>query len=230
MKLQQKLAGPRVAIRNYEKSDLNFVTGMWLDEENGRYLSDPTAAYVDERFQRALDTLQDEQDGGYFIIETADTAQRIGSCSAFPGETAGEYDIGYCIHKAHWRRGYGREAVALLLDWLRAQGGAEDHGRSSGGKQSVLCAAALAGLSGGKEIFVPEVPDGCVLRQRDLCAVARKAAGSVNRNGGMRRARADLPHPLLSHRVLWHNRENCGIAAPNRKGGLCHGSERIKNR
>ena len=122
MKLQQKLAGPRVAIRNYEKSDLNFVTGMWLDEENGRYLSDPTAAYVDERFQRALDTLQDEREGGYFIIETADTAQRIGSCSAFPGETAGEYDIGYCIHKACWRRGYGREAVALLLDWLRTQG------------------------------------------------------------------------------------------------------------
>lgn len=122
MKLEQNLTGKRVAVRNYEKKDLDFVTGMWLDEENGRYLSDPTPAYVDERFQHALDTLQDAQNGYYLIIEEIGTGRPVGSCSVFPGETAAEFDIGYCIHKTQWRRGYGREAVSLVLEWLRLQG------------------------------------------------------------------------------------------------------------
>lgn len=122
MKLKQNLTGKRVTVRNYEKSDLDFVAGMWLDEENGRYLSDPTPAYVDDRFQHALDTLQDSPDGCYLIIEETGTGRPIGSCSVFFGETAAEFDIGYCIHKTQWRQGYGREAVALVLEWLRRQG------------------------------------------------------------------------------------------------------------
>lgn len=56
MRIDNVLIGQRIIIRNYEKSDLDFLTGMWFDEENGKYMSDPTAEYVDEIFQKALDS------------------------------------------------------------------------------------------------------------------------------------------------------------------------------
>ena len=122
MKIEQDLVGKRVRVRNYIKSDLEFLTGMWFDEENGRYLSDPTQEHVDEGYQRALDTLGESQDGYYLVVELADRPERIGSCCMFPDGDKKVYDIGYCICKKHWKRGYGSEAVSLLMDWLRAHG------------------------------------------------------------------------------------------------------------
>lgn len=118
MKIDKPIQGPRLAIRSYERSDLPFVTGMWLDPENGKYLSDPTADHVDAVFQKALDSLQDSPYGYYLIIELA--GERIGSFSVFPED--GVYDIGYCIHKDHWRRGYASEALCMMLEWMKARG------------------------------------------------------------------------------------------------------------
>lgn len=52
MKLNESLVGERIVIRNYRKSDLKFMTDMWFDEENGKYMSDPTREYVDDRYQK----------------------------------------------------------------------------------------------------------------------------------------------------------------------------------
>lgn len=121
MKLESPLLGERIAIRDYTPGDLNFSTDMWFDPENGRYLSDPTAEYVDEVYQRALDGLQDSKDGYYLIVELRSSGERIGTCCVFPDK--GAYDIGYCIHKSRWRQGFGTELVNLLISWVREQGG-----------------------------------------------------------------------------------------------------------
>lgn len=128
MKIQADLCSSQerkthqIRIRNYRESDLGFLTDMWFDEENGKYLSDPAREYVDEAFQKALDTLGESATGYYLVIELADTGERIGSCCMFPDETGKIYDIGYCIHKKFWRQGYGSEALSLMLDWMKAQG------------------------------------------------------------------------------------------------------------
>ena len=122
MRIDNVLIGQRIIIRNYEKSDRDFLTGMWFDEENGKYMSDPTAEYVDEVFQKALDTLGESQFGYYLVITLADTMESIGSFCIFPDEDKKVYDIGYCIHKKYWKNGYGSEAVSLVLDWLKEQG------------------------------------------------------------------------------------------------------------
>lgn len=122
MKLETALQGSRVRVRNYMPSDLPFLTDMWFDPENGAYLSDPTREYVDEVYQHALDTLGESPYGYYLVIELADTRARIGSCCMFPDEARNVYDIGYCIHKRHWKQGYGSEAISLLLQWM------QDHG------------------------------------------------------------------------------------------------------
>lgn len=122
MKIARPLYGKRICLRNYTESDLTFLTDMWFDEENGAYMSDPTREYVDEAFQKALDTLGESPYGYYLVIELADSKEPIGSACIFPDQQEKVYDIGYCIHKSRWRQGYGSEAIALLFEWLKARG------------------------------------------------------------------------------------------------------------
>lgn len=94
MNIEKNLCGARVNIRNYVKADLAFSTGMWFDEENGRYLSDPTRDCVDEIYQQALDGLQDSTVGYYLIIAWKDSEELIGTCCMFPDQSGVTYDIG----------------------------------------------------------------------------------------------------------------------------------------
>lgn len=124
MKIKDKLTGKRITVRSYQSSDLDFVGGIWFDKENGRYLSDPEKEYIDEKFQKAVDGLEDSEFGYYFVAELTETGDLVGTCCAFPdSDDRGIYDIGYCVHKAYWRKGYGSEIVSVLLNWIKSIGG-----------------------------------------------------------------------------------------------------------
>lgn len=124
MKIENKLMGERIALRSYLKSDIDFVSGMWFDKENGKYLSDPERKFIDEKFQRAVDGMEDSPTGYYFVAELKETGEPVGTCCAFPDEkNKAVYDIGYCVHKAYWRQGLGSEIVTTLTNWIRSAGG-----------------------------------------------------------------------------------------------------------
>ena len=78
---------------------------------------------MDQAYQKALDTLGESQLGYYLVIELADTGEPVGSFCMFPDEREKVYDIGYCIHRKHWKSGYGSEALGLAMEWIRARGG-----------------------------------------------------------------------------------------------------------
>lgn len=126
MKIEGRQVGKRIALRGYRKTDFEFVSGMWFDKENGKYLSDPEKGYIDEKFQKAVDEMADSPLGYYFVAEMLETGELIGSCCAFPDYDSEDrliFDIGYCVHKSYWRQGYGRDILFTLLDWIKAQGG-----------------------------------------------------------------------------------------------------------
>lgn len=126
MRIKGRLTGKRIAVRSYQSSDLDFVSGMWFDKENGKYLSDPEKEYIDDKFQKAIDELEDSTLGYYFVAEHTETGEPIGTCCAFPEHDEGDnvtYDIGYCVRKSHWKQGFGTEIVLLLLDWIKSEGG-----------------------------------------------------------------------------------------------------------
>lgn len=125
MRIEEKLQGPRIALRNYEAGDLAFVSSLWFDKENGKYMSDPEEAYIDEAYRQALADMAEDADGSYFVAVERESGKPLGTCCAFPekdDEGKITYDIGYCVHKSQWRKGYGSEIVALLLDWLKTLG------------------------------------------------------------------------------------------------------------
>ena len=125
MLLDKPISGARITIRDYQRADLPHMTAMWFDGENGKYLSDPTAEYVDELYQKALDELEDNPRGYYLTVALTDSQEIIGSACVFPDEKMESFDIGYCIRKDCWGRKFGAELIGLIVDWARGQGGLE---------------------------------------------------------------------------------------------------------
>ena len=122
MQLENTLTASRITIRDYHAADLPFVTAMWFDPENGRYLSDPTTEYVDEVYQAALDKLENSDDGYYLTVVLNGTEEIIGSCFIFPDGQGKCFELAYCIHKAHWRKGYATELLSLVTAWAKDNG------------------------------------------------------------------------------------------------------------
>ena len=125
MQIEKPLSTARITARSSKKTDLPYLTAMWFDEENGKYLSDPTAEYVDARYQAALDEIEVRQNGYYLTVVLNGTETIIGSFFAFPDEKKERFEIAYCIRKDHWGKGFGSELLSLMVDWIRGKGGVE---------------------------------------------------------------------------------------------------------
>ncbi len=121
MKIKGRIPGERISIRSYADSDREFVSGIWFDRVNGKYLSDPEWSCVDEVYQRALDALADSPYGYYFVVEDV-SGVPMGTCSAFPSEDGSEFDLAYCVHRDYWNQGFGTQIVKALVNWCWAQG------------------------------------------------------------------------------------------------------------
>ena len=122
MRLANDLETPRLTIRSYRKADASFVLSMWGDRENGRYMIDPARENQDERYLACIEEMADDPEGYSLVAELRESGALAGTCCAFP-EAGDNWDIGYCIHKAHWRQGLGTEMVSALIRWIEAQGG-----------------------------------------------------------------------------------------------------------
>ena len=122
MQINKPLISHRITLRNAKKSDLPALTSMWFDEENGKYLSDPTLQYVDGKYQAALDSIETNPHGYYLTAVLTATEQITGSCFIFPDDKGERFEIAYCVHKAHWRKGYAAEILALATEWAKDNG------------------------------------------------------------------------------------------------------------
>ncbi len=49
----------------------------------------------------------------------------IGSACIFPDEKKEIFDIGYCVHKSYWGKRFGSELLALIVTFIRNNGGIE---------------------------------------------------------------------------------------------------------
>lgn len=131
----------RLILRSTRESDGEFCLSLWLDDEMGRYLSDPPRALADEaelNFARGI-----ENDEGWypFVAVLKATGERIGTCSLVPGENNEKWDLGYCVHRDYWRQGIATEMIRALIDYGRAHGGrafTADVAKDNAGSNAVL--------------------------------------------------------------------------------------------
>lgn len=139
--MERLLETNRLIIRNTKKEDTNFCLNMWLDEEMGKYLSDPPREKADDRYLEWKEDIEIYDGCHYFVALSKETGNHIGSCSAVPSEDKKHWDLGYGIHKDYWREGYATEMIKELIDFCRINGAEKitaDVAQANNGSNAVL--------------------------------------------------------------------------------------------
>ena len=121
MLLTNPLETPRLRLRSWRKSDKDFTLSLWGDKENGKHMSDSVRENMDEVYLKCVDEMEDNPEGYYLLAEWKEDATPVGTCCIFPEN--GNYDIGYCISKKHWKKGLGSEMMDFIIRWVKAEGG-----------------------------------------------------------------------------------------------------------
>ena len=60
-------------------------------------------------------------DGYYLIAELKETYKPVCTLCMFPEN--GNYDIGYCVSKDHWRKGLGSEMIEAVIKFVKTHSG-----------------------------------------------------------------------------------------------------------
>lgn len=112
----------RLNLRNYKKTDADFVISIWNDPEMGKYMPDPSIENMDEEYRKVYETLEEDEECCYLISESLATGERIGTCSFVASEDGSTYDLGYCVHMKFWRNGYGTEMAQGMINYAKSRG------------------------------------------------------------------------------------------------------------
>lgn len=109
----------RLILREYTMDDFAALYEILSDPETMQYYPRP---YDADGVRRWLNwSLQNYRQYGFglWAMELKETGKFIGDCGITMQMIDGEQlpEIGYHIHKAYWRQGYGREAARAVRDW-----------------------------------------------------------------------------------------------------------------
>ena len=109
----------RLILREYTMDDFDALYEIVSDPETMRHYPAPFDA---ERTRRWIEwNLENYEKHGFglWAVVLKETGEFIGDCGITIQMIDGEPlpEIGYHIHKKHWRRGYAKEAARAARDW-----------------------------------------------------------------------------------------------------------------
>lgn len=114
------LEAPRVRLRWLAEDDVDGLFAIFSDEQMMRYWSSTPmkareeAAELLARIQRQFADKSAFQWG----VERKEDGALLGTCTLFSIHSGNmRAELGYCLHSAHWGRGYMGEALAALIDY-----------------------------------------------------------------------------------------------------------------
>lgn len=110
----------RLNLREYTMDDFDGLYAILSDAETMKHYPKPYDADGTVRWLRwSLDNYQ-KYGFGLWAIERKETGEFIGDCGITMQKIDGQIlpEIGYHIHKNHWRKGYAKEAASAVRDWF----------------------------------------------------------------------------------------------------------------
>lgn len=113
----------RLTVKSTRIEDAPFSVEIWLDDEMGKYMSDPPREKAGDSYLEWIQEVEDYDGCHYFTTVSKASGSYIGTCSAVPSEDNNHWDIGYSIHKDYWQQGYGAEMIQGLVEWCYQNGG-----------------------------------------------------------------------------------------------------------
>lgn len=117
-----ELKTKRLIIKSTKKEDTDFCLDIWLDDEMGKYLSDPPREKANNTYLKWKENVEIYYGCYYFIAVSKENLKYIGTCSAVPSEDKKHWDLGYAIHKNFWKQGYATEMIRELCNFCIEHG------------------------------------------------------------------------------------------------------------
>jgi ribosomal-protein-alanine N-acetyltransferase len=113
----------RLIIKSTREEDGPLCLNIWLDDEMGKYLSDPPRDKADEDQMNFAKDIENQKGWYPFIAVLKESGEFIGTCSVVPSDDNKHWDLGYCVHKKYWRQGYATEMIKDLINFGYRNGG-----------------------------------------------------------------------------------------------------------
>ena len=119
-KMKQILETPRLILREYTLDDFDGLYAILSDAETMKHYPRP---YDEKGTMLWLNWSLDNYNRygfGLWAIELKESGEFIGDCGITMQNIDGEElpEIGYHIHKKHWRQGYAKEAALAVREWF----------------------------------------------------------------------------------------------------------------
>lgn len=118
----KRLETPRLILRPFVAEDAQAMYDHWAsDGEVTKYLTWPTHSSVEISAMVLADWLSHYGEENYYqwAIVPKDLGKPIGSMAVVNQKDAvRSVEIGYCIGKAWWHKGYTSEALAAVMDFF----------------------------------------------------------------------------------------------------------------
>jgi ribosomal-protein-alanine N-acetyltransferase len=117
------LETPQLILREFALDDWQAVHAYASDPEVTRYMSwGPNNEAASQSFIRTVVAKQREEPRNDYdlAITLKDDGRLIGGCGIYRRRYK-EGEMGYCLHRDYWNRGYVTEAAAALLEFAFAQ-------------------------------------------------------------------------------------------------------------
>ena len=117
-----RLETERLILREYTMDDFDVLHEILSDPETMKHYPKPYDEAGTNRWLTWSLNNYKEYGFGLWAIELKETGEFIGDCGITMQNIDGEQlpEIGYHIHKNHWRKGYAKEAATAVRDWAFA--------------------------------------------------------------------------------------------------------------
>lgn len=89
----------RLIIKRAKKEDTDFCLDIWLDDEMGKYLSDPPREKANDTYLKWKENVEIYDGCYYFVAVSKETGSYIGTCSVVPSEDNRHWDLDCAIHR-----------------------------------------------------------------------------------------------------------------------------------
>ena len=144
----------RLILRKYRPTDFEDLYEILSDAETMAHYPRPYDAEGTRRWIAWNEENYRVHGFGLWAIILKETGQFIGDCGITMQKIDGDLlpELGYHIHKAHWRNGYAKEAALAVLDWAFTHTQFDTiYSYTSSSNLASIATAAAVGMSKEKE-------------------------------------------------------------------------------
>ncbi len=125
----------RLSLRRMTAADAVFILALLNEPGFHRNIGDRGVRSIDAAglyIANGPMKSYEEHGFGLYVVELKETGAPIGTCGLIKRESLDDVDIGFAFLEQHWRKGYGHEAAAAVME----------HGRRAHGLRRIVAVTA----------------------------------------------------------------------------------------